>query len=77
MQDADFLWFTEHCSDLFKRFGEKYIAIKNKSVLGVYSTYADGVRCTLKTEPVGTFIVQKCGENESAYTGYIASMNFC
>ena len=77
MQESDFMWFKEHYTDLFKKFGEKYIAIKNKSVLGVYNTYAEGIRSTLKTEQAGTFIVQKCGEDDSAYTGYIASMNFC
>lgn len=74
MQESDFLWFKEHCPDLFRKFGEKYIAIKNKSVIGVYNTYAEGVRSALKTEQAGTFIVQKCGEDESAYTEYINSI---
>ena len=77
MQDADFMWFVEHCSELFEKFGSTYIAIKNKTVLGSYPTYADGVRFTSQTEQVGTFIVQKCGDDEAAYTGYISSMNFC
>lgn len=77
MQDTDFIWFEQHCTELFKKFGEKYVAIKDKCVLGVYDSYADGVHTTMASEKPGTFIVQKCGEDESAYTGYIASMNFC
>lgn len=77
MQDADFEWFKENCYELFKRFGEKYVAIKNKTILGIYESYADGVISTMKSEPAGTFIVQKCGPDETAYTTYISSMNFC
>lgn len=77
MQEADFNWFVDHFAELFDRFGTAYIAIKNQTVLGAYPTYAEGVRSTLKTEPAGTFIVQKCGKDESAYTAYISSMNFC
>lgn len=77
MQNADYEWFLEHCSELFNKFGNTYLAIKNKTVLGAYSTYAEGVKTTLKTEQIGTFIVQLCGSDESAYTNYISSMNFC
>lgn len=76
MQETDFMWFKEHCSELFRKFGEKYIVVKNASVLGSYDTYAEGVRAALETEKAGTFIVQKCGADESAYTGYIASTIF-
>lgn len=76
MQDADFKWFVENLHDLYTQYGDAYIAIKNKTVLGAYSSYADGVLSTMKTEPLGTFIVQKCGADESAYTNYISSMNF-
>lgn len=76
MQNDDYEWFKEHCTELFERFGNSYVAIKDKSVLGVYQTYAEGVRETLKTEQIGTFIVQLCGKDESAYTNYIASMEF-
>lgn len=77
MQDADFAWFIDNFSELFDKFGETYLVIKNKTVLGSYPTYADGVKSALKTEPIGTFIVQKCGNDTSVYTGYISSMNFC
>ena len=77
MQEADFNWFVEHCSALYEEYGRAYLAIKNKTVLGSYPTYAEGVRETLKAEEIGTFIVQLCGKDESAYTNYISSMNFC
>lgn len=71
IQDSDYKWFLDHFAELFNKFGSRYVAIKNKKVLGAYSTYAEGVNTTLKTERIGTFIVQQCGSNESAYTNYI------
>lgn len=77
MQESDYKWFLENYNELFKRFGEVYVAIKNKTILGTYNSYAEGVLSTMKQEPLGTFIVQKCGKDESAYTNYISSMVFC
>lgn len=76
MQKDDFKWFLKNYDDLFKKYGSTFLAIKDKKVLGSYSSYADGVNQTLKSEPLGTFIVQFCNGNESAYTNYISSMNF-
>lgn len=76
MQEKDFGWFVENLDELYKRYGSVYVAIKNKTVLGTYPSYADGVRETLKTERPGTFIIQQCGPDKSAYTNYISSFNF-
>lgn len=76
MQDADFIWFIENYGDLFSIYGQSFLAIKGKKVLGAYPSYAIGVRETLKNEALGTFIVQECNGHESAYTDHIASMNF-
>lgn len=73
MQERDYKWFLDNFAELFKQYGNVFLAIKNQTVLGTYPTYADGVKVTAKTEPMGTFIVQKCGADESAYTNYIAS----
>lgn len=76
MQNMDFNWFVENHEKLFAEYGSSFIAIKNKTVLGVYDTYGNAVRETSQTEELGTFIVQRCGADESAYTCYISSMNF-
>lgn len=75
MQEMDYKWFLENYSSLFKEFGSQYLSIKNKTVLGAYPTYADAIRNTEKTEELGTFIVQFCNGNETAYTNYISSLN--
>ena len=73
MQDRDFSWFIEHYQELYTEYGHKFLAIKNKVVLGVYDSMIDGVKATAKTEPLGTFIVQECNGDESAYTSYIVT----
>lgn len=74
MQDKDFKWFILNYADLFKRYGKKYLAIKNAEVLGAYDNIREAMDNT--NEPPGTFIIQLCNGDESGYTNYIASMNF-
>ncbi len=75
MQERDYKWFLDNYDMLFKEYGVKYLAIKNEKVLGAYSTYADAVKETEKTEKIGTFIIQLCNGDETAYTNYISSLN--
>lgn len=74
LQHSDYEWFLANYDDLFKKYGVSYLAIKNKQVLGKYSSYAEGVHETEKTEPLGSFIVQFCNGNESGFTNRISSM---
>ena len=77
MQSADFEWFKSNMSALYDEYGPAFLAIKDQTVLGAYETYGQGVRSTMENEQLGTFIVQRCGQGEEAYTNYIASTNFC
>lgn len=72
----DFMWFEEHYAELQKKYGDSFLAIKKKHVIGSYKTYADGVSETLKTESIGTFIVQQCNSSGEPPVCKIASMNF-
>ena len=74
--DTDFAWFKENYDDLFVKYGESYLVIKDKTVLGSYRDAGTAVRETSKTEPMGSFIVQYCNGDSSGYTNYISSMNF-
>ena len=73
-QKEDFDWFVQNYQSLFEQYGFSYLAIKNCKVIGVYNTYAEGVKETAKTEEPGSYIVQLCSGKESAYTNCIASM---
>lgn len=72
----DFAWFRQHYKEFQQKYGDSFIVIKNKKILGVYNTYAEGVHATSKNEELGTFIVQQCAQDNEAYNCYIASMNF-
>ena len=76
MQDKDFEWFVENYDEIYKKYGHAIISIKNKKVLGAYPSFREAVDATEKNEELGTFIVQECNGDPSAYTGHIASMFF-
>ena len=75
-QTTDYQWFLDNYTDLYTQYGESFLAIKNKTIIGVYSSYAEGVKITSESHELGSFIIQKCNGSESAYTNYISSMNF-
>lgn len=75
-QNSDFAWFKANYDELSEKYNGKYIAIKDKTVLGDYTSYGEAVRQTELFEKRGTYIVQKCNGKESGYTNYISSMNF-
>lgn len=72
----DFNWFQENYEKLQKEYGDCFIVIKNKSVIGTFETYADAVCETKKNERLGTFIVQECHSSGGIYHACIASTNF-
>ena len=72
----DFEWFENHYEEFQGKYGNAFLVIKNKCVIGVYNSYGEGVREAQKTEALGTFIVQECCRDRVAYSCCIASMNF-
>ena len=76
MQEKDFEWFLENYASLYEDYGNSFLAIKNGRVIGVYGSFHEAVEKTENTEEIGSFIIQECNGDESAYTVQIASMNF-
>lgn len=72
-RQADFDFFVENYDALFKRYGKCYIAIRNKEILGVYKSSIDAVRDLLPVYEIGSYILQECNGDASAYTTYVAS----
>ena len=77
IQSNDFHWFVDNMPSLYKEYGDCFLAIKNQTILGSYPSYAAAVYETKKSESLGSFIVQQCGKDESAYTNFISSFNLC
>lgn len=70
---SDFEYFIAHYQELYEKYGHKFIAIKNKTVLGVYDTEIAAIDDISKQYPLGTFIIQECNGDESGYSNYISS----
>lgn len=49
----DFEWFNQHYQEFQQQYGDAFLAIKNKQVLGVYDSYGKGVRETQKPRSWG------------------------
>ena len=69
-QKTDYVYFKENCAHFFKEYGCRFIAIKNKQVLGVYDNFETALKETLKTEDAGTFIIQESTEDIETQTQF-------
>ena len=68
----DFSWFVENYDALYAEYGHKFLVIKHRTVLGAYDTMRQALDNT--HEKRGTFIVQECNGNISAFTIYLPSL---
>ena len=73
MQDQDYEYFLQNMEELYKRYGRKFLAIKNQRILGVYDDFDDALDSTLKQEEVGTFLIQECFQNKEECVHYFQS----
>lgn len=42
LQDRDYSWFIDNLPMLYQKYGDDYIVIKNKNVIGRYKSFAEG-----------------------------------
>ena len=73
MQDQDFDYFLENMQTLYKAYGDKFVAVKNQTILGVYDTFNDALDTTLRTEELGTFLIQEIFNDEEKMMHYFQS----
>lgn len=70
----DFHWFLENYDSFYNKYGHKFLVIQNKTILGVYDEIREALDETSKRYPLGTFSVQECNGDESAYTASIVTI---
>jgi fibrillarin-like rRNA methylase len=70
MQEQDFEYFIQNMGDFYKRYGHKFLVIKNKNIIGSYDTFNTALDETLKKESAGTFIIQECFRNKEESVNY-------
>ena len=69
----DFEFFLEKYQEIYQKYGECFVVIKNKKILGVFHTEKEAIDITSSEFEFGEFIVQKCNGDETGYTNYITS----
>jgi hypothetical protein len=65
MDNSDFVkknyaWFEKNLPELVKSYEDKYVVIKEEKLLSAYETFDEAFNETVKTEDLGTFIIQFC-----------------
>ena len=74
MRIDDFNWFISEYMNIYHKYGRCYVAIKNKTILGAYSSAREAIDNVSKKYQRGTFIVQECNGNPSGYTCTISTI---
>jgi hypothetical protein len=73
-EELDF--FIAHQDELVKKHRGKFLALKGKEILGVFSTAMEAYIATQTTHKLGSFMIQPCEVGVDAYTVTIASAVF-
>ena len=60
MLNTEFKYYHDNHRELFKKYPDKFIVIKGKKVIGVYGSHSEAYRESVKTEELGTFLIQHC-----------------
>jgi len=77
MAEKNYKFFTERFDELYERYADKYIAIKDCGVIGAYDSFAEAVDKTVQSEELGTFSVQHCSrEDIDGYNFYSNNVLF-
>jgi fibrillarin-like rRNA methylase len=65
VQNQDFEFFLQNMEAFYKTYGHKFVAVKNQNILGAYDTFNDALDTTLKTEELGSFLVQEVFDDKN------------
>lgn len=69
MIEEEFAYFQEHQKELYETYPEKYLIIKDKTIVGIADNIPDAMDIVEEKHlQMGTFLLQFCGKDEWAYT---------
>ena len=75
MSKKNYDYFLSNLDDLVKKYREKYVVIKDESIIGCYDSFSDAYDATIQREKLGTFIIQYCIEKDRLETANFLSNN--
>ncbi|MGI6594919.1 MAG: hypothetical protein ACOX24_07610 [Christensenellales bacterium] len=69
MTNKNYEFFKKNFDDLYEKHKDRFVVIKDQAVLAVYDTFDEAYTTTIKTEKLGTFLIQECSDpkNRIAY----------
>lgn len=65
MCDINYEYYTKNLKSLLEKYPNKFIVIKNSLIIGVYDTFEQAYNNTIKTEALGSFLIQHCSADEN------------
>ena len=68
MLENEFKYYLEHQSELVEKYNGKFIVLKNGIVIGAYNSNREAYIETVKTEELGTFLIQHCTPGSESYS---------
>lgn len=63
----DFDFFIKNYNELYKKYGHKFLAIKDSKILGAYESVPEAIKILSDSYEIGTYIIQECTGDDSAY----------
>lgn len=66
MLEREFQYYKDHKAELLKKHLGKFIVIANDEVIGSYPNQEKALCETVKTHPLGTFLIQQIVADDSA-----------
>ncbi len=64
-QEDDFKYFLDNQEELIKKYPNKFLVIKNKSVIGAFDDQVTAYTETTKSHKPGSFIIQHASKNST------------
>jgi hypothetical protein len=68
MLEKEFKYYLDHQAELLKKYNGRVIVIKGDKVIGDYNSEAEAYTESLKSNELGTFLIQVCTPGSDSYT---------
>lgn len=68
MLKDEFKYYIDNQADFVEKYNGKFIVLKNQKVIGIYESHLEAYNETLKTEEIGTFLIQHCIPGTNSFT---------
>lgn len=68
MLEREFKYYLDHQSELVELYNGKFIVIKGETIIGSYDSHGAAYNESLKSEQLGSFLIQHCTPGPDAYT---------